>query len=643
MCGICGIAPGPGSNFREDLRAMLSAMGHRGPDDEGVWAAPDSSVAFGHRRLSVLDLSEAGHQPMVSGDRRHVLVLNGEIYNHLELRRKLEQERGIVGWRGHSDTETLLACISCWGMERTLAAANGMFALALWDSHARELTLARDRLGEKPLYFGWLEGRLAFASELKALARLSSCALQVDPDAAMGFFALGYVIGDQSALSGIYRLPPGAALTLARDDLHSMRDVAWVRRRTRRWWSLHSVASAGMRDPSPRDATELGIQLEELLSESIRLRLLADVPVGAFLSGGIDSSLVVALMQAQVTSPVRTFSIGFRERGWDEAPHARAIARHLGTDHTELYVSSHDALELLPHLAHGFDEPFADTSTIPTWLVCRMARQQVTVALSGDGADELFAGYGRYQAILRLHRLLSTLPGRAVPTVAALLRATSSLLGAGDRAARGQAAARLVRLADRVQGGSLQSLRTSFIGGGARLTGSRSIGTGSCALPEAVQDALRQLMYLDQCEYLPDDILHKVDRASMAHGLEARVPMLDHRLVEWSWTLPRSMLVDGSRGKRLVRKVLERHVPASLFDRPKQGFAPPIGEWLRGPLRAWAESLLSEGTLMDIPILDAESVRSLWQSHLVGRRDAGIELWKVLSFAAWQRSLGATF
>ncbi|HET6435315.1 MAG TPA: asparagine synthase (glutamine-hydrolyzing) [Xanthomonadaceae bacterium] len=642
MCGIAGLVDAA-ADAKASLDAMLARIAHRGPDDVGAWLDPDSGIALGHRRLAILDTSPCGHQPMASASGRYVLTYNGEIYNYVELRSALEATGAT--WHGHSDTEVLLAGFDAWGIAGTLRRCNGMFALAAWDREARTLTLARDRMGEKPLYFGWVGGRFAFASELKALAALPGWMPRMHPEAVASFLGAGYVRGPQSAIDGVYRLPPAASLALSLADLGARRDWPWLEARIAPYWSLGNAALGGLA-PSAGGQTATR-ELEELLADAVRLRMLADVPLGAFLSGGIDSSLVVALMQAQSARPVRTFSIGFHEAAHDEAPHARAVARHLGTEHTELYVGAHDALALVPRLAETFDEPFADHSQLPTMLVSQLARRHVTVALSGDGGDELFAGYGRYFAILRLWNGLRRLPPAARRVAAPLLAgaAAASRPFARILPRMHGPAFRLARLGERLAAGDADALRLSFIAGGGvarMLAGPPSRDILRCLPPDGLDDTLRRLMYADQLDYLPDDILHKVDRAAMAYALETRVPLLDHRVVEYSWRLPTASLVAHGQGKQPLRAILDRHVPRALVERPKQGFAPPIGHWLRGPLCDWAESLLSTASLRELPLLDAGGVRAAWADHLRGRIDAGGALWNVLMLADWRQRFGAS-
>lgn len=637
MCGIAGLvdASESGSAGLERLAARLA---HRGPDSHGFWRDPTSGVGLAHRRLAVVDLTPAGHQPMTSHSGRHVLTFNGEIYNHHELRVELERLGAAPAWRGHSDTEVLLAAVEHWGLRAALQRCNGMFAFALWDRVANELSLVRDRMGEKPLYYGWIEGRFAFASELKALLALRRTSPSMHAAAIAGFLDMGYVQGETSAVAGVHRLPPATSITLGLDALQAAQEPVNLDARQRRYWRLDEAARSGVASPFTRveDAVDA---LAAMLDDAVALRMEADVPLGAFLSGGIDSSLVTALMQARATRPVRTFSIGFEDAALDEARHARAVAAHLRTDHTELHASAADALALVPGLAAGFDEPFADDSQMPTLLVSRLARRQVTVALTGDGGDELFAGYGRYFAILRLARLLWPLPE---PVRRGIAPALEWAAGAAWRVRAGDWPHRLRRLATRLRANDIDALRASFIGGGRsprRIGGAAS--AFRVAVPDEVHEPLQRLIYGDQADYLPDDILHKVDRASMAHALETRVPLLDHRVVELAWRMPCALLVHDGRGKQPLRRLLARHVPDALVDRPKQGFVPPTGAWLRGALRDWAADLLTPASLQALPMLDAARVEQAWREHLAGR-DRAAALWRVLMLADWRRHTGAT-
>jgi asparagine synthase (glutamine-hydrolysing) len=600
----------------------------------------EAGLALGHTRLSIVDLSAAGHQPMMSASGRFVLTYNGEIYNFPTLRRELETSTRAPTWRGHSDTEVLLACIEAWGLEATLRRCNGMFAFALWDRLDRTLFLARDRMGEKPLYFGRIGPHFAFASELNALTRVDGWAPRMHGDAISDYLATGYIRGSQSAVEGIFRLPPGSLLALGKDDLLRFRTWDDFATRLTRYWSIQDVASTTSTLP-PASERELTESLHELLDEATSLRMVADVPVGAFLSGGIDSSLITALMQKNTRHPVHTFSIGFDEASHNEAHHALAVARHLGTTHTELYVDASDALDLVPSLASTFGEPFADFSQIPTMLVSKLARKNVTVALSGDGGDELFGGYGRYFSILGLWRVLGVIPPSIRKAMAGMM-STAAWMSRPFAFRENSLPQRLRRLAERVAANDIDAMRLAFLWG----FGARDIQhlppaqlLEHCLPPTTVGSPLRRLLFGDQLDYLPDDILCKVDRSSMAYSLETRVPMLDHRVVELSWRFPDCSLVDGTHGKLPLRKLLDCYVPSELFDRPKQGFAPPLSQWLRGPLKEWAEALLSPASLSELPMLDARATRKLWIEHREGRVDAERVLWNILVLSDWRDRL----
>lgn len=640
MCGIAGIAM-TGSATGDTLTRMLRRLAHRGPDDTGMWN--DECIALGHRRLSIIDLSPMGRQPMLSAGNALVLTYNGEIYNYLELKRELQKNGTSISWRGHSDTEVLLACMEAWGVERTLQRCNGMFAMALWDSAQRQLTLARDRMGEKPLYFGWVNQRFVFASELKAFAEVDGWMPRLQDEAISSFLRYGYVRGMPSAIEGVFRLPPGCSLTLSWEDLQRAPSIEALARRVTRFWHVEDAAIAGVAAPIVDDIQGLE-ELHHLLTDSIAARMVADVPIGSFLSGGIDSSLVTAIMQSLSPRPIRSFSIGFNNESHNEAHFAKAVAAHIGTDHTELYLTSNDALTLVPRLAETFDEPFADSSQLPTMLVSSLARRTVTVALSGDGGDELFGGYARYLSILAIWRRTGALPAwlrqslapasRLAANTAQLFAPTGAILPFKFR-----------RFAERVNAFDIDQLRLAFISGAGATDLQTDGGLPAfehCRPPAQVRDPLRRLMYGDQTDYLPDDILHKVDRASMAYGLETRVPMLDHRLVEFSWRIPTAQLVQAGTGKQPLRTLLDRYVPKALIDRPKQGFAPPMAQWLRGPLKDWAENLLSVQSLQMLPPIDAQKVRRRWSAHLAGHADWSQILWNVIMLADWRRRFGVS-
>lgn len=640
MCGIAGSLSRPDSSA-EDLRQftqrMCQAIAHRGPDADAVWVDAQHGIALGHRRLAIVDLSPAGLQPMASHCGRYTLVFNGEIYNHNELRTRFEGHP----WRGHSDTESILACFSRYGVRATLDLLVGMFAMAIWDHERRRLILARDRMGEKPLYWGRLaSGELLFGSELKALRAHPKWRADIDRDALALYMRHNAIPAPYTVYQRIHKLEPGCMLEVALDEDPVIE----------RYWSLQEHADAARRQPLALDDTAATDALESLLDQALAGQMLADVPLGAFLSGGVDSSAIVALMARRSTSPVRTFSIGFDEPGFNEAEHAKAVARHLGTDHTELYVTAQQARDLVPRLPHVYDEPFADSSQLPTMLVCQMARRHVTVALSGDAGDELFAGYNRYLLANRVWQRLAGIPQPLRRTAAGLALAVSpSAWTAVGRAV----APRHANLGDK-----LHKFATSVLPVASRsamyralvshwqqpeqlVLGAREPQTllQRLALEGPGLDATEQMTLLDQLTYLPDDILVKVDRAAMACSLETRVPLLDHRIVEFALRVPMHQKIrTGPRGvetKWLLRQVLYRHVPRELIERPKQGFGIPLDQWLRGPLREWAESLLDESRLRQQGLLDAALVQRTWREHLSGRRNWQYQLWDVLMLQSW--------
>ena len=642
MCGIAGFcgaaATRPAGELEATATAMAATLAHRGPDDAGAWADEAAGVALGFRRLAIVDLSASGRQPMASSDGRYVVVFNGEIYNFRALRAELE--RTGAAFRGGSDTEVLLETIRRHGVPGALARANGMFALALWDRAERALWLARDRLGEKPLYYGWSGGTLLFASELKALRAHPGFRAEVDRDALALLLRHGYVPGPRSIYRGVAKLPPATVLRVGPEGRPSSGPEPY--------WSLREAVTAARRDPIA-SAPEAVEAVEACLTDGVGLRMVADVPVGALLSGGVDSSTVVALMRAQ-SERVRTFTIGFPSTEVDEAPVARAVARHLGTDHTELAVTAADALAVVPRLPQLYDEPFADSSQIPTVLVCALARRSVSVALTGDGGDEVFGGYARYSSFRRLRRSLARLPRPlrsrlgaalgAVPASAwdALASRAGPALPASVHPAR--LAARVRKLAVALDA---EDDRDRYLRLMAAWDDPAAVveGAGPVAAPADdawwadLDDDAERAMCVDTLGYLPDDILAKVDRASMAAGLEARVPLLDHRLVELAWRLPLSLKLRDGQGKWVLREVARRHVPPSLLERPKAGFGVPLAEWLRGPLRPWAEDLLCARRLGDAG-LAAAPVRARWAEHLARRCDHSAALWPVLVYQSWR-------
>ncbi|MDR0701122.1 MAG: asparagine synthase (glutamine-hydrolyzing) [Azoarcus sp.] len=623
-------------------RRMASTLVHRGPDDEGVWADENAGIALAHRRLSILDLSPQGHQPMHSACGRHVLVFNGEIYNFAELRDELEKSGKAPAWCGHSDTEVMLAAFAAWGVETALKKFTGMFALALWDKKKRILTLARDRLGEKPLYYGWQNNVFLFASELKALRVHPAFQSEIDRNALTLFLRYSYIPAPYSIYRGISKLMPGAYLSLSAGK----KDV-WIES----YWSLKAVAETGYEHPFAGPEEEAIEMLECLLKQSIQNQRVADVPLGAFLSGGVDSSTVVALMQAQSIRPVKTFTIGFHEAAYDEATYAKAVAQRLGTEHTELYVSPRDALDVIPALPRIYDEPFSDSSQIPTFLVSRLARSQVTVSLSGDGGDELFAGYNRHFLASPLWRRLGWMPRTVRSTLASastrvtpehwdvFFRGFNRLLPRrlcfthpGDKLHK--AAKILVSETPEELYLELVShwkIPAQLVRNGEEPQNVLTDPARQAALP----DFEARMMYLDALTYLPDDILVKVDRAAMAVGLETRVPMLDHRLVEFAWRLPLHMKIRKGQGKWLLRQALYRHVPEKLLERPKMGFGVPIDRWLRGPLKEWGEALLAPKRLDREGFFHPAPITQKWREHQTGQRNWSYHLWDVLMFQAW--------
>ena len=646
MCGIAGyFEPGKRASS-EQLLQMASAIVNRGPDDAGAWVDPDTGLGLAHRRLAIIDLSPAGHQPMQSASGRLVIVFNGEIYNHQALREELEKQGRAPAWQGHSDTETLLAAFDAWGVEQTLKRTIGMFALALWNRHDRSLTLARDRLGEKPLYYGWQGqgGRAAFlfASELKAMREHPSFAGEIDRGAVSLLLRHNCIPAPYSIHKGIAKLLPGHYLTLSPQDLQHQKLPASVP-----YWSLAGAARAGVAAPWKGTDIEAIAQLDGLLGSAVRQQMMADVPLGAFLSGGIDSSTIVGLMQAQSSRPVKTFTIGFHEAGFNEAEHAKAVARHLGTEHTELYVQPEQALAVIPSLPHMYDEPFADSSQIPTFLVSQLARQHVTVSLSGDAGDELFCGYNRYQMTQQLWGRISSLPLPVRRLMASMMTTLSP--DQWDRVAgRLPVMSGYVNLGEKLHKSAgvmdARSVEDLYLGFVSHWRDPASIVIGGQEPPTLVTgsrpelpglDGVQQMMALDALTYLPDDILVKVDRASMAVSLESRVPMLDHRVVEFAWRLPQNLKLRDGQSKWLLRQVLYKYVPRELIERPKQGFAVPIAAWLRGPLRDWAENLLDESRLRREGIFEPAPVRQKWLEHLSGKRNWQHWLWDVLMFQAW--------
>jgi len=646
MCGFAGIL-GFGADIDQSIvEAMADRIRHRGPDDSGAWIDTEAGVGLTHRRLSIVDLSAAGHQPMVSTCGRFVIAFNGEIYNHLEIRAALAKEG--INWRGHSDTETLLAGFVRWGVEDTLRRAVGMFAIALWDRQDRLLRLVRDRMGEKPLYYGWQGGVFLFGSELKALRAHPGFRAGVDRQALKLFMRYSYIPAPFSIHEGIRKLLPGSILTLP----WSQGEARCRLVEPERYWRLEDVARAGLESPFDGSESEAVDHLESVLSDAVRLQQMADVPLGALLSGGVDSSTIVALMQGMSNRRVKTFSVGFDETEYDESPYGRAVAHHLGTEHTELKVQARDALDLIPKLSQIYDEPFADASQVPTYLVSKLARTHVTVALSGDAGDELFCGYNRYLHAASLDQFVDRVPLGLRQVAAQSLTALSIdrwnrinstiqfLIPESMRVAH--AGEKVHRLAAVIQASDAASIHQLAV---SRWSTVESLVLGAGAEPKSSFENSFELslgaqvehsmMLRDSLGYLPDDILVKVDRASMAVSLEARVPMLDHRVVEFAWRLPLGLKLRQGQGKWVLRQVLYRHVPRALIERPKKGFSVPIDQWLRGALRPWAEALIDPALIRSQGFFDPEPIRRVWIEHQNGSRNHQDALWNVLMFQAW--------
>jgi asparagine synthase (glutamine-hydrolysing) len=646
MCGISGFLDWTHRSGNQELQAtvleMVNTLRHRGPDDSGAWSDAEAGVALGHRRLSIVDLSSEGQQPMRSACGRYVISLNGEVYNFKALRRELE------GWgyefRGHSDTEVMLSGISQWGLLQAVERFNGMFAFALWDRQERKLHLVRDRLGEKPLYYGWMGKTFLFGSELKALRAHSSFKREINHDALALYLRHSYIPAPYSIYRNVFKVQPGMIVTVdTADGVGSVASMCY--------WSARTAAERGVAEPFSGSYQDAVAQLDELLADAVKLRMHADVPLGAFLSGGLDSSTIVALMQAHNDKPVQTFTIGFYETGYNEAQNAKAVAHHLGTAHTELYVRPEEAMAVIPRLATLYDEPFSDSSQIPTFLISELARRDVTVSLSGDGGDELFAGYSRYFLGLKVWQTIGRIPPRLRGLAATCLTMLSPTswetiyrgldLLMPKKLRQQNPVEKVYKLADILR---TESQETLYLGLVSHWKASASIVLNALEPPTVftdpaqranLQDFTRRMMYLDTVTYLPDDILVKVDRASMGVSLEARVPFLDHRVVEFAWQIPLSMKIRNGQGKWVLRQLLHRYVPKALVERPKMGFGVPLDTWLRGPLREWADTLLDEKQLRDQGFFDPYPIRKVWDEHLSGQMDWQYHLWDVLMFQAW--------
>jgi asparagine synthase (glutamine-hydrolysing) len=638
MCGIAGFLTLEGNSESErHLKSMADAILYRGPDDGGIWSDEAVGIGLAHRRLAIVDLSPAGHQPMVSHSGRYIIVFNGEIYNHVTLRERLVG-LGVGGWRGHSDTETLLEAIEQFGLVEALRATIGMFAFALWDRKAQQLSLGRDRLGEKPLYYGWQRKNgikaFLFGSDLNALRAHPAFTGAIDEAALSAYLSYAYVPAPRSIYTGIQKLPPGTIAQISHDKPDPLLSI---------YWSGESAARAGIANPFSGSADQAVDVLEALLSKAVSQQMLADVPLGAFLSGGVDSSAIVALMQAQSLRPVKTFSIGFGDPEHNEAAHARAVAMHLGTDHTELNVTPEMALNVIPDLPSMYSEPFADSSQIPTHLVSKLARESVTVALSGDAGDELFGGYNRYIMAQRLYQRMQSIPQPIKHVAASVLGAIAP--SKWNRIAKylpqGMALSNLANKIPKIQRAlqaeTADAIYQSFVSNmnASLVRSNESFGSVLPGQLRSIGSFVDNMMVTDLLCYLPDDILCKVDRAAMAVSLETRVPMLDHTIVEFAWSLPLNIKIRGGIGKWPLRQLLYRYVPQAMIDRPKMGFSVPIDAWLRGPLRAWANDIFASETVRNNDLTDRATTAQLWQSHVSGERDHGSELWAILMYHAW--------
>lgn len=658
MCGITGFID-PGTLRYDDLfgaiKRMTSAIQHRGPDDEGIWIDETIPIVLGHRRLSIIDLSPSGHQPMVSAHGRYVMVFNGEIYNYLDIKQQLEASGDAPAWRGHSDTEVLLAAFERWGPEKAIQQCTGMFAIALWDIRDRKLHLIRDRMGEKPLYYGWSNQVFLFGSELKAFYAHPKWMGEINRDALCLYLRYNYVPAPYSIFKHVFKLIPGAILTVSLEEIKNASIHADITDlQPKPYWSIHDVVDDGMHHQLHISDTEAIDHLHDLLKDAVGKQMIADVPLGAFLSGGIDSSTVVAIMQAQSSRPVRTFSIGFHEKDFNEAHYAAAVAKHLGTDHTELYVTPEEAYDIIPRLPEIYDEPFADSSQIPTCLISALTRRYVTVSLSGDGGDELFGGYNRYAYANDVWNWIRKIPYPARKSVSEAIQWFSpkqweqayqvlknflpsryQVNNAGDK---------ILKLSRILGTKSLQEvLYKQFISHWkvphqVVLNGIEPKARYAYHKPADLDSFISWMMYVDAFTYLPDDILVKVDRAAMHVSLETRVPMLDHRVVEYVWKLPLHLKLRNGESKWLLKQVLYQYVPPELVNRPKMGFGVPLQHWLRGPLREWAEDLLDVKRLKEEGFFHVQKIRQKWEEHISGRRNWQYHLWDILMFQAWLTS-----
>ena len=636
MCGFAGIySVNQNSVNSEILSKMSQKLVHRGPDDSGLWIDDSGSVGLAHQRLAVVDLTSAGHQPMQSSSNRFTIVFNGEIYNHQELRKQLD----CFDWSGQSDTETLLACIELWGLDEALDKINGMFSFSLWDDERKTIYLVRDRMGEKPLYYGWQGDCFLFGSELKSLKVHPNFQANIDKESLDLYFRYNYIPSPYSIYRGISKLPAGSLLSLHQGEIN-----------IRKYWSVSDVVANGLSDPLLDSAEDLAYKLDILIKKSIKQKMESDVPLGAFLSGGVDSSVVVGMMQSLSSKPVKTFTIGFEDKAFDEAQDAKLIAKYLGTDHHELYITPQDVIDVIPLLPNLYDEPFSDTSQIPTYLVSKLAKEKVTVSLSGDGGDELFCGYNRYHVTKNLWKKISVFPLFVRQFISLLLLSTPLKVWDkfGDlsfiskkynnlgikihKGARVLHSRTLLELYD--------NLLSNWKFSDKLILGSHKRRKLDLSSPVNISDFsnIEKMMLWDMQSYLPDDILVKLDRASMGVSLEGRVPFLDHDLVEFSWKIPTEYKYRNKKGKWILRQVLHKYIPQKLFERPKSGFTLPLSEWLRGPLKDWAEDLINTEGLNHDGILDAEVINRKWREHQAGNFDWSNQLWSVLMFQLWLKN-----
>lgn len=658
MCGISGVLSDKENNsidIKRTAAIMSGILSHRGPDDSGVWSSPENICAMSHSRLAIIDLSSAGHQPMSSQCGRFTIVFNGEIYNHDHLKVELERSKlSNTTWRGHSDTEILLEAIRVWGLKKALQKSNGMFAIALWDHKKKLLSLARDRMGEKPLYFGWINKNFTFASELKAFHAFPEFTNQIDENALNLFLQYSYVPTPYSIYKDIYKLEPGTILSLSSHDTQSALNQLPVAPlnsgpiNIEKYWAFDSIASDGQSNLILNEEDAI-IELERMLSDSISLQSISDVPIGAFLSGGTDSSLIAALMQKHHSNPINTFSIGFNESSFNEAIHAKEVAQFLGTNHHEFYVSDSEARDVIPLLPSMYSEPFADSSQIPTFLVSKLARSSVTVALTGDAGDELFGGYNRYSFGSNLWKRLNFLPFKIRQMLGASIEKIPpqkfdqfltvlpwfkgmNLLG--DKVHKFSRAMQHSQSLDEMY--KSLTMDDSFFKSSLILNSNLPPLINRYPAISQLTDPEHRMMAWDSLSYLTDDILCKVDRASMSVSLETRIPMLDYRLVEFAWMLPLNMKIRNGETKWILKELLYRHIPKKIVDRPKAGFSIPLDQWLRGPLRDWAEGLLDEQKLKSYENIDSDLIASGWKQHLSGAKDWSKSLWNILMFLSWQ-------